>query len=199
MNLAGVILAAGEGKRLQTLGPKAFLTLNNGKTFIENVYRNIFEVQLNPLIIVANHQNYSKIQGYNFESQVIINQNPAEGMLSSIILAIQQLENQCHGFLLHPVDFPLVKSATILKLKSHFFMRTDRIIQPVYHGKKGHPVIFPASMFESLKKASLTEGAQSVIHANPDKRLLISVDDPAILLNINTPELYFQFCRTGNI
>jgi hypothetical protein len=54
-------------------------------------------------------------------------------------------------------------------------------------------------MFESLKKASLTEGAQSVIHANPDKRLLISVDDPAILLNINTPELYFQFCRTGNI
>ena len=42
MSLAAVILAAGEGKRLQTLGPKAFLKLNDGITFIENIYLNIF-------------------------------------------------------------------------------------------------------------------------------------------------------------
>jgi choline kinase len=61
MDLAGVILAAGEGKRLQTLGSTAFLILENGRTFIENIYFNIFQVNLKPLVIVVNPQNYTKI------------------------------------------------------------------------------------------------------------------------------------------
>lgn len=195
INLAGVILAGGQGKRLQTLGPKAFLVLNSGKTFIENVYLNIFLANLKPLIIVANGQNFIKIKKLKFNAQILVNHNPADGMLSSIILAIQQLENQCQGFLLHPVDFPLVKIETIMKLKNQFCMQPDRIIQPAYLQKNGHPVIFPAATFESLKKASLTEGARSVIHANPGVRSVIAVDDPGVLININTPELYFHYCK----
>jgi molybdenum cofactor cytidylyltransferase len=114
-------------------------------------------------------------------------------MISSIILAIQQLENQCQGFLRHHVDFPLVKSEAILKLKSQFFMQPDKIIQPAYQGKNGHPVVFPTGTFASLKKASPTEGARSVIHANPEKQSVISVDDPAILLNINESALKTKY------
>ncbi|MBN2089591.1 nucleotidyltransferase family protein [candidate division KSB1 bacterium] len=195
MNLAAVILAAGEGKRLQMLGPKAFLKLNNGKTFIENIYLNIFQANLKPIIIVANAQNYKQIVKLNFEARILINHRPVDGMLSSIILAIQELENQCQGFLLHPVDFPLVRLETILELKIEFNRQPNQIIQPVYSERNGHPVIFPAATFESLKKASQLAGARSVIHANPEIRRVISVDDPGVLLNINTPEIYLQHCR----
>ncbi len=195
MNLAAVILAAGEGKRLQTLGPKPFLKLNNGKTFIENIYLNIFQANLKPIIIVANAQNHKQIVKLNFEAQILINHQPADGMLSSIILAIQELENQRQGFLLHPVDFPLVKLETILALKNEFNNQPDHLIQPAWLGKNGHPVIFPATIFDSLKKAPLAEGARSVIHTHPEIRRVISVNDPGVLMNINTPAVYFQHCR----
>lgn len=195
MELSGIILAAGTGRRIAELGDKPFLILHD-RSFLETIIDKLSGSVYHPVIVVTNEMLIDRIRNIvPGHVNVILNPRPESGMLSSLHCAMQMLPSKCSGFLLHPVDYPLVAATTYAKLSAVHSAMPDRILIPVFNDRGGHPMIFPADAFDLLKNAPLDVGARHVVQMYPDIVHRIVVDDRGILLNINTPDMYRKFCK----
>ncbi len=193
MRTSALILAAGRSERMASLGMKPLLPFRK-KTFIECIHEKIIDAGFQPVVIITNFNLHHDIHVLSLRAEIIVNPHPELGMLSSLRLGIERLNSASSGFLLQPVDFPLVKTDTYKRLKEAHEKSPDQIIRPAYGSQSGHPVIFPANVFDDFRMAPLAQGARYIINKYSHCIIDIDVDDPGILVNINTPELYFEHC-----
>lgn len=181
MKLKACILSAGMSKRMGV--PKA-LVKYRGKTFLEIITENLKKAGIEDICVVVSDPKIKEIQKH-LSVLWLLNDEPEKGPLLSFKLCIER-SMDCDGALLYPVDHPFVRSETISILMDN--AREDGIAIPVYKGKRGHPSIFGKMFFEEILDAPLHIGARYVIRKHPDKIIEVNVDDPGILLNINTKE-----------
>jgi molybdenum cofactor cytidylyltransferase len=116
------------------------------------------------------------------------------GPLSSIQIGLAALDG-VSAVIIHPVDHPEVSLQTISRLKNGHLAHPACILIPCFAGKRGHPVLFPSKFFPDLRKAPLEIGARHVVHRYPGSTMLIEVNDPGILINVNTPGDYEELMR----
>ena len=83
-------------------------------------------------------------------------------------------------------DMPNVRAKTLHRLK-HAVAGTEFIVQPAYHGTPGHPVGFGSLYFRELESLTGDIGAKRVVAAHHDRTVRIDVDDPGVLMDIDTP------------
>ncbi|MDR3721340.1 MAG: nucleotidyltransferase family protein [Candidatus Acidoferrales bacterium] len=184
--LAAIILAGGESRRMGI--PKALLPYR-GKTFVEH----LLEVTRHPRvgvtrIVVGAHANEirEKLSGHAVE--IVVNADWAKGQLSSIQAAIRSLsEGGTEGMILCPVDHPIVSAALIAHLIEEFDSSAKAIVLPTFHGRRGHPLIFRASLYPELLQASPEVGARQVVWAHADDVLEVPTEEEGVVLNINDP------------
>lgn len=185
--LAAAILAAGESRRMGT--PKALLPYR-GKNFAEH----LLEVTNHPRvgvrrIVVGAHAEEIGAKVKAADAEVVINQEWQRGQLSSIQAAIRSLPaGQTAGLLLCPVDHPLVSANLIAQLIVAFDSSGKLIVLPTYRGKRGHPLIFAASLYPELLAASPEVGARQVVWAHAGDLLEIPTEEEGVVLNLNDPE-----------
>ncbi|UCE06533.1 MAG: nucleotidyltransferase family protein [bacterium] len=190
-----IILAGGLGERLKAVGSKPFL-LYKDKSFLQIAVDNVKLIRLNSLVIVTNDLFFNDIKQLNFPAKILINPHPEQGMLSSILIGLKEIKSSCcSGFFLCAVDYPLVQQKTYHKLLLAHQSLPDQIIKPIFKGKKGHPIVFPRNLFHALQKAPLDQGARFVTRQYSHLTTTVEVSDPGILININTPEIYHQYCK----
>jgi CTP:molybdopterin cytidylyltransferase MocA len=193
-NAGAIILAGGLGERLQAVGLKPFLFYKK-KSFLQIVVDNVSSIKLNPVAIVTNDIFYEKIIEQNFPGRILINPHPEHGMLSSILIGLREIGSSCSGVFLCPIDYPLVQQATYHKLLLAHQSDPEKIIKPACNDQPGHPIVFPATLFQSLRDAPQELGARFVTRQFVHFIKTVEVNDPGILININTPELYYQHCK----
>src|SRR5262249_43532262 len=63
----------------------------------------------------------------------------------------------------------------------------DDIIMPTCDRKRGNPVLWPHSYFAEIAELSGDVGARALIDRHADQVRLFSIDDPAILVDVDTP------------
>ena len=124
------------------------------------------------------------------EYSVLRNHNPEQGQLSSLKLALREVNDEAEGALIVLVDHPLVSELTYQKIYERARKEPDSIIIPVYEDRKGHPVYFGKKFFAALSQAPLDKGARYVVHSNKSSVIEISVEDPGIITDIDTREQY---------
>jgi molybdenum cofactor cytidylyltransferase len=180
-----IILAGGLGERLKAVGSKPFLLCKN-KNFLQIVVENVKSIKLNPVVIVTNDLFFNDIKKLNPSSKILKNPHPENGMLSSVLIGLKKIESSCSGFFLCPIDYPLVQQKTYQKLFLAHRANPLGIIKPS---------IFPNNLFSALHEAPLQEGARFVTRRYANLLKTVEVDDPGILININTPELYYKHCK----
>lgn len=193
-NTAAIILAAGFGRRLESIGPKPLLECKR-RSFVEIAVGSAIAAGFFPIILVTNKQFEAFIRELRLPVKIAINGRPERGMLSSILTGMDLLPTNSDGFLLCPIDYPLVKPETFHHLFEAYQFEPDCILKPVYLQKSGHPVIFPCLLYDELHQIPENEGARYVLRKNPSAVRNMPVDDPGILININTPELFHQYCE----
>ena len=54
-------------------------------------------------------------------------------------------------------------------LVEQFYATHAPMVLPVFEGRRGHPVIFSAALYEELMKAPLELGARSVVWAHEEE------------------------------
>ncbi|HEX7036912.1 MAG TPA: nucleotidyltransferase family protein [Pseudomonadales bacterium] len=64
----------------------------------------------------------------------------------------------------------------------------EAVLQPVHHGRPGHPVGFGAAHFPRLTALTGDEGARSVVRAAGPALILLEVDDPGVLEDLDVPK-----------
>jgi len=182
--LAAIILAGGESRRMGV--PKALLPYR-GRTFVEH----LLEVTRHPRvgvtrIVVGAHANEIREKLSAHAVEIVVNADWAKGQLSSIQAAIRSLsEGGTEGMILCPVDHPIVSAALIAHLIEEFDSSAKAIVLPAFHGRRGHPLIFRASLYPELLQASPEVGARQVVWAHADDVREVPTEEEGVVLNIN--------------
>jgi len=185
--LAAAILAAGESRRMGR--PKALVPFE-GLTFVEHLLQatNHPRVGIVRVVLGANAESIQAALELDQEI-VVVNQDWQQGQLSSIQSAIRSLPaDQTAGLLLCPVDHPLISTQLVSRLIAEFDSDRKLIVVPTHQGRRGHPVIFHASLYAELLDASPNVGARQVVWAHPDAIAEIETDEAGVILNLNDPE-----------
>jgi molybdenum cofactor cytidylyltransferase len=187
--LAALILSAGESRRMGS--PKALLPYR-GKTFIGH----LIEVTRHPRvgitrIVVGAHADQIREHLAARAAEIVVNAEWASGQLSSNQAGIRSLSgHETGGIILCPVDHPMVSAELVARLIEEFDATGKSIVLPSYRGRRGHPVIFRASLYEALLRAAPEIGARQVVwrHANEvgevpteEEGVVLNIDDPATL------------------
>ena len=74
------------------------------------------------------------------------------------------------------------------RLIEEFDSSGKAIVLPTYNGRRGHPVIFRATLYDELLAASPEVGARQVVWAHAKRSLEVPTDEEGIILNLNDPE-----------
>lgn len=182
--VVSVILAAGASARMGSPKP---LLLHRGKTFLRLILDSHQKASLRCYVVLGYHGNEIQTHVDLSDAVVIVNPEPERGPLSSLQAALPHLADSS-ALILHPVDHPLVKAGTLLSLSDAHRRFPQSIIIPTCAQHKGHPVLFPARLYDALQKAPLAEGARAVVHEHADAVVLLPVEDRGVVLDVDTPQ-----------
>jgi molybdenum cofactor cytidylyltransferase len=195
--LAAVILSGGESRRMGA--PKALIPYR-GKTFVEH----LIEVTRHPRvgltrIVVGAHADEIRERLAGHSGEIVVNADWANGQLSSIQAGVRSLpESATDGMILCPVDHPIVSAELVARLIEEFDVSGKSIALPTYRGRRGHPLIFRASLYEELLAASAEVGARQVVWAHENDTCHVPTEEEGVVLNINDPvTLERALGRTG--
>lgn len=188
IKIAGVILAAGKGDRIG--GNKALLKIDN-TSFLETISTNLQRAQCNPTMVVCG-SSASRVseEAKRLSLDILINEDWEQGQFSSLKKALIDLHSKVDGAMVCLVDHPLVLPETYMKLVNAFSGSSDNIIQPVFNGRRGHPIILPKKIIAEVIHAEDGMTLRDIIKRHKSLAVQIGTDDPGILHDIDTVEDY---------
>lgn len=184
---AGVILAAGDSTRMGF--PKQLAEIKD-KPLLELVIEKVnsnFELST----VVLGYENeliQEKINFYN--SNILINENWEEGIVSSIRTALffYQEQKQIENLIFFLGDQPEVKDKVIFKLlnnESH----NSKILIPQYRYKLGFPILIPRQFWSKLELLTQNDTDEFQISAYKDFNLI----DYLISSEVKIEKINFNF------
>jgi len=184
--LAAIILSGGASRRMGS--PKALLSYQ-GRPFLEH----LLDVARHPKIgvrrVVLGADAGPIVNEVNLApEEVLVNEEWEKGQLSSIHAALRSLPPNTDGILLLLIDHPLISSELVGELIDSFYSSHKSIVLPVYEGRRGHPVIFSAELYEDLMKAPVETGARSVVWAHAGEVQVVQTNEEGCVLNLNDPD-----------
>jgi len=184
--LAAVILSGGSSSRMGS--PKALLPYQ-GRPFLEH----LLEIATHPKIgarrvVLGAHAEPIAKEVPLKADEIVINDEWEKGQISSIQAAIRSLPAGTEGMLLCLIDHPLISSVLVGELIEEFYAKHARIVLPVYEGRRGHPVIFAAALYDELLHAPMDKGARAVVWAHAADLVEWRTDEEGCVLNLNDPQ-----------
>jgi CTP:molybdopterin cytidylyltransferase MocA len=184
--LAAVILSGGASKRMGS--PKALLPYQ-GRPFLEHLLEVTAhrEIGARRVVLGAHAEPIAKAVDLQAD-EIVINHEWKKGQLSSIQAALRSLPPGTDGILLCLIDHPLISSALVQDLIEQFYKTKKPVVLPVYEGRRGHPVIFSASLYDELLRAPLETGARAVVWAHAAETEEVRTNEEGCVLNLNDPQ-----------
>ena len=184
---AGVILAAGDSTRMGF--PKQLAEIKD-KPLLELVIEKVnsnFELST----VVLGYENeliQEKINFYN--SNILINENWEEGIVSSIRTALffYQEQKQIENLIFFLGDQPEVKDEVIFKLQNNE-SHNSKILIPQYRYKLGFPILIPRQFWSKLELLTQNDTDEFQISAYKDFNLI----DYLISSEIKIEKINFNF------
>lgn len=190
MSLAGIILAAGESRRMGS--PKPLLDFE-GETFLDRLILTLSAV-CSPVIVVLGWEPAIIRAGIKRAemAKFVVNPDYQRGQLSSLQCGIAAAPAEAEGVMFTPVDHPAVKPSTVVRLARAFEARTPEqlVFVPRFQGRNGHPVCAARDLFGEFLALAPEAAARDLIHRYRGQTVYLDVDDPGVLQDIDDPEAY---------
>jgi CTP:molybdopterin cytidylyltransferase MocA len=141
--------------------------------------------RLGKVLVLCHPDLRGSLAGLALPAELLVNPNPEWGMFSSVHLGIGRLAGG-EGVFVLPVDCPLVQERTLKLLIASAQAKPQCAVHvPVFAGKRGHPVLLMRAAFNPILAQEPTAIFSTVLATIPVAE--VQVEDPAVLLNVNTP------------
>lgn len=182
--MAGLVLAAGEGRRLG--GPKA-LVRYRGELLVERAVRTLREAGCVPVLTVLGARAEEVVAAADLSgSQVVVAADWAEGMGASLRTGLSRLSaSAAGGVVVLLVDQPFVVPEAIRRLAA---ARPDGAAVASYHGEPRTPVLLQRAIWAEVADLAHGDvGARAWLRANPGRVRLVACEDVASASDVDTP------------
>jgi molybdenum cofactor cytidylyltransferase len=196
----GVILAAGPSTRM--VSDKALLAWpprnKEGSTFLSSAVDELRDIARAVVVVVGtNRKELAPILG-RCGAKLAVNPAPEHGPLSSMQIGLKEaLKLGFETAIITPVDRPPLLAGNLHALCNAYANSSDEIwgMIPAYNGKHGHPLIAGPELIRALLRSSVEGNAQEILGLHQKHLQYLELSDPAVMLNVNTPEDYEQLTR----
>ena len=185
MSAAGLILAAGESRRMGS--PKALLEFR-GETFLDRLI-GLFAEQCAPVIVVLGARAGDIRAGLRRAGEALIVENPdyRSGQITSMQRGLREIPYDAEGVLFTLVDHPNVEAATIAALAAPPW---PPLRVPRYGSRRGHPLFFRRELVAEFLAVAPEGSAREVLARHSGDIEHVDVDDPGILDDVDDPAAY---------
>lgn len=190
--LFGIVLAAGNARRF---GSTKQVALFDGTPLVRRAVATAESV-CGPSTLLVLGSDWRRVFAacHGMPGFMVLNEDFASGMASSIRSAIRRLGGLASDMLLLLADQPLVDTAHLERLKASRAANPGKIIASAYAGTLGPPVIFPRAFFAELAELSGDSGARPLLEKY--RREVISIDCEAAAVDIDLPEDLAAWAKT---
>ncbi len=179
-HVAGLLLAAGEGRRLGR--PKALVELD-GERLVDRGVRLLRSAGCGPVLVVSGAVPIEVIGAV-----VVPNPDWRSGMGSSLRTGLAALPPGCPGVVIALVDQPRVTAEAVRRLILAYEAGA-RVAVATYGGRPRNPVLIAWEHFGAVAEAAVGDmGAREFLRARPDLVTEVPCDDVAAPDDIDTPE-----------
>ncbi|MCM3690784.1 nucleotidyltransferase family protein [Neobacillus niacini] len=191
--MEAIVLAAGYSRRANAFK----MTLPLGKMSVLEQTISKFEGICNRVIVVAGYQQeliqeeirvINNKKAYSFEIKFVYNENFNLGMFSSIQKGCTEVDAK--AFFITPGDCPLVKKETLQLLAEH----NGNIVIPSFKYNGGHPIKLSCELKQKILETNPESNLRMVL--NGYEKEYINVDDPGVLMDVDTEEDYQKAIAT---
>jgi molybdenum cofactor cytidylyltransferase len=198
-SFAGVILAAGQSSRMGR--DKALLPwpppvdgrFSSKSTFLSATIQSL--MPFTDFVVVVAGKNEAAIApvAYAQGASVVVNLDPDRGQFSSLQVGLREvLSRGRDAAIITLVDRPPAAAATVQALRNAFTAAPANIwaVVPEFRGRHGHPYVSGRELIEAFLQAPDSSNARAVEGKHLDHLKYLTVDDPCVTMNINTPADY---------
>lgn len=189
--LTTILLAAGLSRRM---GAANKLLLPFGQsTLIGTTASNLLAAGLGEVLVVLGHEA-EKVRAALADLPVQFVENPrfTEGMTASIQAGVAAAHPDSEGYLICPGDMPFVSAVEFRRIGA-FFAESFRanpqtIVQPVFGGRRGNPVVFSQFYQQQIFENAHPDGCRPVLQRNMENVRFVEMSTASILRDLDTPE-----------
>jgi CTP:molybdopterin cytidylyltransferase MocA len=199
MTIDGIILAAGQSRRMGR--PKPALTTSAGESFLERAARTLRGAECRRVLVVVAASaeagsTAAEAATATPELEIVVNPDAASEQIDSLRLALQHLDESTDAVLVLPVDLPLLSRESAAAVVASFRARAAPVVVPAHGGMTGHPILLARTLFDEIVHGTWQAGVRSILLAHEHDVRTVNVDDPGILIDIDTPADYAR--HVGN-
>ena len=186
--ISALVLAAGMSTRM---GCAKLLMKLAGKPLLQHVIDNLEKSSVDKITVILGEEAGNVLKEVNFgNASIFINKHYNDGMSSSLKAGVQILGRDCNAFLVVLADQPFVESSIIDSIIDKYWETRGLLVVPAFEGVRGNPVLLDFSLKKEVLDVSGDEGARRVIQRHQIDVIEVEVNDPSVLMDIDTPTDY---------
>ena len=183
MRVSGILLAAGRSTRM---GRDKLSLPYGGKTVLhQSLLPLIASPRIGEVIVVVNRDFKLPLDQTN--CTVVVNEDDHLGMSSSLKTGILAASSLADAYVVCLADMPGISTELLANLIEAYAKTGGGICLPTYKGRDGHPVVFDVAYRERLLRITGDVGARRIIRDDANSVTRLPMDDPAVVLDIDTP------------
>ena len=191
--ICAVVLAAGRSSRM---GRNKMLLPFRGGTIIGGVVDAVLGSMADRTVVVVGHEG--ELVARELAGRAVdILRNTAAGseMLESVRVALRSLPRECTGVMVLPGDHPRMSSAILDRLLRAFALHPLSIVVPVASGRRGHPIVFPASLSREILERHDGAGLRGLLDEHAAEVLEVEMQGDEVLSDMDDEEDYRRVLR----
>lgn len=144
------------------------------------------------VVVTAPEDEELRTWAVNAGAEVTVNPNPERGMLSSILAGISALGGAARlaldgeSLAVCPADLPALSPSTVAAV----LQARAPLAVPAFQGRRGHPLVIAPELIPEIESLDLSAGLRELLERHPSRLLILDVDDPGAVRDVDTPDDY---------
>ncbi len=178
--IAGLVLAAGEGRRLGR--PKAVLEID-GERLVDRAVRILRHGGIDTVVVVSGAAPLDAV-----DASVVDNPDWSSGMGSSLRAGLAAMPTEADAAVVALVDMPLVGAEAVRRVSQAWRDRATLAVA-TYAGRRSHPVLLGRDHWAGVSVLAVGDGgARAYLQRHPDLVIEVPCDGTGDPVDIDTPE-----------
>ena len=193
--VAGLLLAAGASTRMGR--PKQLLRMGE-ETLLDRILGEALGSDLDLILLILGHQAQKIKQGLSIDLhdpklKIIENKNYLEGISTSIITGLSEVQDVFDHVMIILADMPLINSSLINLLLHEYLASRLQLGAIKLIGRRSHPVIIGRPFYDELYRLKGDVGARDLFVKYADQVCLVEPEQDYDDVDIDTMEEYLEF------